>query len=43
MLQTYGSNASVEDTIRSTEGIVAQQEADVKRSIAVNWIQKETL
>ena len=30
MLQTYGSNASVEDTIRSTEGIVTQQEADVK-------------
>lgn len=31
MLQTYGSNASVEDAIRSTEGIVSQNEEGVKQ------------
>lgn len=31
MLQTYGSNASVEDAIRSIEGIVSQNEGGVKQ------------
>ena len=31
MLQTYGSNASVEDAIRSTGGIVSQDEGGVKQ------------
>lgn len=31
MLQTYGSNASVEDAVRSTSGIVSQNEGGVKK------------
>ena len=32
MLQTYGSNASVEDAIRSTEEIIAQRGENVKKN-----------
>ena len=32
MLQTYGSNASVEDAIRSTEEIISQRGENVKKN-----------
>lgn len=43
MLQTYGSNASVEDAIRSTEEIIAQRGENVKKNYSKEMQSTEEL
>ena len=43
MLQTYGSNASVEDAIHSTAGIVSQNEGGVKQKYSREMQSMEEL